>query len=35
MAKFATLTYSHVSGRDEWDLCPECWKDFNTFLVVK
>lgn len=32
MAGWTTLSHSHVSGRDEWDLCPKCWGNFREFL---
>jgi len=29
MARFVKLTRDHMSGRDEWDLCPSCWVAFG------
>jgi len=31
MAGYRELVYSHMSGRDQWDLCPLCW---NAFLIL-
>lgn len=32
MGRFQKLTHSHMSGQNEWDLCPECWVAFGGFL---
>jgi hypothetical protein len=33
MGRFNKLAHDHMSGRDEWDLCPPCWGDFHDFLA--
>ena len=33
MSRFKKLTYSHMSGNDNWDLCPQCWRAFNGFIT--
>lgn len=33
MERFYNLTRQHMSGSDNWDICPECWKLFiNGFI---
>jgi hypothetical protein len=32
MASWFKLAREHMGGRDAWDLCPPCWKDFLQFL---
>jgi len=32
MFRFATLSHYHMSGKDEWDLCPDCWGFFRAFI---
>lgn len=32
MSRFCKLTHSHMSGQTSWDLCPMCWRDFQTFM---
>ena len=32
MASFRKLTHYHMSGHDEWDLCPPCWSAFSLFI---
>jgi uncharacterized protein with PIN domain len=32
MGRFQRLTHPHLSGTDEWDLCPNCWAKFWDFL---
>lgn len=32
MASFQKLAHSHMSGRDEWDLCAWCWSVFKAFI---
>lgn len=32
MATYRRLTYYHMSGSDEWDLCPDCWDGFRLFV---
>jgi len=33
MARFTNLAHDHMSGRDDWDLCPPCWTAFRDFLT--
>ncbi len=33
MGSFQKLTHSHMSGRDEWDLCKDCWLAFKSFIA--
>jgi len=35
MVSYRKLTYYHMSGKDEWDLCPVCWSAFRAFLDWK
>lgn len=35
MGKYKKLEYSHMSGREQWDLCPECWKMFKTYILMQ
>lgn len=36
MFSFSRLSHSHMSGTEEWDLCPTCWNDFqDDFLSGK
>ncbi len=32
MGVYRKLTYSHMSGREEWDLCASCWAAFRTWV---
>jgi hypothetical protein len=32
MGSFKKITYSHMSGREEWDLCSQCWLFFQLFM---
>lgn len=32
MMRFKKITYSHMSGHDDWDLCPNCWRYFIAFI---
>ena len=32
MAEYFKLTHYHMGGSDEWDLCPECRKQFLLFM---
>lgn len=32
MGRFQKLSHSHMSGTDEWDLCPACWAVFAKFM---
>ena len=33
MARFQQIIRYHMSGHDEWDLCPLCWADFRVFVA--
>jgi hypothetical protein len=33
MGRFAKLEHLHMSGTEEWDLCPPCWDEFRTFMT--
>lgn len=35
MPSFRKLTYYHMSGHDEWDMCPTCWAAFLTWMEGK
>lgn len=35
MGTYRVLTYYHMSGTDEWDLCEDCWADFLSFVESK
>lgn len=35
MMSFRKLTHFHMSGHDEWDLCPTCWAIFRAWLKGK
>ena len=32
MASFRNLTHYNPGGKEEWDLCPECWSKFKLFV---
>lgn len=32
MMLFKKITHYHMSGHDDWDLCPSCWKEFKVFM---
>ena len=32
MGKFRKLSHYQMSGSSDWDLCPECWSKFITFI---
>ena len=32
MGKYRKLDHYHMSGKEDWDLCPSCWSDFLTFI---
>ena len=32
MARFRTLDHHYMSGKESWDLCPECWARFIYFI---
>lgn len=33
MARYAKLSHSNMGGTTDWDLCPDCWKEFNSFMA--
>lgn len=35
MMAFRKLTRSHMSGHDDWDLCPTCWAIFQAWMRGK
>lgn len=35
MAKFDKVEHHHMSGRDEWDLCPICYAKLRSFMAGK
>lgn len=34
MGDYRRISHSHMSGEHDWDLCPECWKDFIQGYMV-
>lgn len=34
MASFQKVGHYHMTGKDEWDLCPGCWIEFRVFMRV-
>ena len=33
MGKYKRLDHYHMTGKECWDLCPECWAKFITFMA--
>lgn len=32
MTRYQKLTHYHMSGSENWDICPRCWKVFRLFI---
>lgn len=33
MFRYQQLVHYHMSGRDQWDLCIECWGEFRRTFI--
>lgn len=33
MVAFKRVQHSHISGNEEWDLCPSCWEKFRCLMI--